>query len=86
MILAMTDSDANFQAPPQIQFDAGSHSRAKIGYALLATEQTVQDDLMRLCPPGVGVHCWKLVMLSISGILRFEVRRLLLVGLFGTYR
>ena len=52
----MTDSDVILQAPPKIQFDAGSHSRAKIGYVLLATEQTVQDDVMRLRPPGVGIH------------------------------
>ena len=45
------------QAPPRhIRFDDGSHARAKIGYVLLATEQTVQDDVMRLRPPGVGVH------------------------------
>jgi maleate isomerase len=36
--------------------DHGRHYRAKIGYVLLATEQTVQDDVMRLCPEGVGVH------------------------------
>ena len=52
----MTESDVILQAPPQVQFDAGSHSRAKIGYVLLATEQTVQDDVMRLRPPGVGIH------------------------------
>ncbi|MDX1434335.1 MAG: arylmalonate decarboxylase [Gammaproteobacteria bacterium] len=39
-----------------IRFDAGRHPRAKIGYVLLATEQTVQDDVMRLRPEGVGVH------------------------------
>lgn len=38
------------------RFDAGAHHRAKIGYLLLATEQTVQDDIYRLCPEGVGVH------------------------------
>ena len=38
------------------RFDAGVHSRAKIGYLLLATEQTVQDDIYRLKPDGVGVH------------------------------
>ncbi len=41
---------------PAIRFDAGRHARAKIGYVLLATEQTVQDDVVRLCPSGVGVH------------------------------
>lgn len=39
-----------------IRFDAGRHSRAKIGFVLLATEQTVQDDMLTLRPPGVGVH------------------------------
>ncbi len=41
---------------PGIHFDAGRHPRAKIGYVLLATEQTVQDDVIRLRPEGVGVH------------------------------
>ena len=39
-----------------IRFDDGVHARAKIGFVLLATEQTVQDDVMRLRPPGVGMH------------------------------
>jgi maleate isomerase len=43
-------------APTAIRFDEGSHARAKIGYVLLATEQTIQDDVMRLRPPGVGIH------------------------------
>ena len=45
-------------APPlaSIRFDAGRHDRARLGFVLLATEQTVQDDVMRLRPPGVGVH------------------------------
>lgn len=37
-------------------FDDGRHPRAKLGFVLLATEQTVQDDVTRLCPGGVGVH------------------------------
>ncbi|MGI9315728.1 MAG: maleate cis-trans isomerase family protein [bacterium] len=40
----------------QVRFDEGRHSRAKIGYVLLATEQTIEDDVMRLRPSGVGVH------------------------------
>lgn len=39
-----------------IPFDAGRHARAKIGYVLLATEQTIQDDIVTLRPDGVGVH------------------------------
>lgn len=41
---------------PDIRFDRGRHWRAKIGYVLLATEQTIQDDVMRLRPEGVGIH------------------------------
>ena len=37
-------------------FDKGRHHRAKIGFVLLATEQTIEDDMFRLCPDGVGVH------------------------------
>ncbi len=43
-------------APESVRFDDGRHPRAKIGYVLLATEQTVQDDVIRLRPPGVGIH------------------------------
>jgi maleate isomerase len=39
-----------------VRFDVGSHPRAKIGYVLLATEQTIQDDVFKLRPPGVGIH------------------------------
>ena len=40
----------------EIRFDQGRHHRAKIGYVLLATEQTIQDDVMKLRPEGVGIH------------------------------
>jgi len=39
-----------------IQLDQGRHYRAKLGFVLLATEQTIEDDAMRLCPAGVGMH------------------------------
>ncbi len=39
-----------------VPLDQGRHHRAKIGYVLLATEQTIQDDAMALRPDGVGVH------------------------------
>lgn len=42
--------------PGAVDFDAGRHHRAKIGYVLLATEQTIQDDMMRFRPDGVGMH------------------------------
>jgi len=42
--------------PETIRFDDGRHSRAKISYLLLATGQTVQDDVIKLQPAGVGIH------------------------------
>ena len=52
---ARADSTVNPDLPP-VRFDAGRHPRGKIGYVLLATEQTVQDDVIRLTPPGIGLH------------------------------
>ena len=52
----MAQAKVVLPSPETIRYDEGRHSRAKIGYVLLATEQTVQDDVMKLCPPGVGVH------------------------------
>ncbi|MEO0372452.1 MAG: arylmalonate decarboxylase [Pseudomonadota bacterium] len=43
-------------------FDDGRHHRAKIGLILLATEQTIEDDMFRLCPPGVGLHFTRAAM------------------------
>ena len=42
--------------PRAVRYDAGRHPRAKLGFVLLATEQTVQDDLLTLIPEGIGVH------------------------------
>ncbi len=39
-----------------ISFDDGRHHRAKLGFVVLAMEQTIEEDMMRLAPPGVGVH------------------------------
>jgi len=39
-----------------VVFDAGRHPRAKLGFVLLATEQTITDDMVRICPDGVGLH------------------------------
>lgn len=37
-------------------FDDGRHHRAKAGFVLLATEQTIEADMFRLFPQGVGLH------------------------------
>ena len=39
-----------------IEFDAGRFDRAKIGFVLLSMEQTIESDMMRHAPDGVGVH------------------------------
>lgn len=41
---------------PGVVFDEGRFPRAKIGFVLLATEQTIESDMMRWVPDGVGVH------------------------------
>ncbi len=41
---------------PPVRFDQGRHPRGKIGYVLLASEQTIVDDVMALRPDGVGIQ------------------------------
>lgn len=40
----------------RVRLDAGRHPRGKIGFVLLATEQTVQEDMLAIIPEGIGVH------------------------------
>lgn len=49
-------------APRTPRYDKGRHWRAKIGFVVLAMEQTVEDDVFKLTPPGVGVHFSRLQM------------------------
>lgn len=37
-------------------FDGGRHHRAKLGFVLLAMEQTIEGDLFQMAPEGVGIH------------------------------
>ena len=41
---------------PGIVFDEGRHHRAKLGFVLLSSEQTIESEMMRHAPEGVGVH------------------------------
>lgn len=43
-------------------FDRGRHWRAKLGFVLLAMEQTIESDLFRMAPEGVGVHVTRVPM------------------------
>jgi maleate isomerase len=50
-----TNAQTRFSRP-DIRFDAGRHDRAKLGFVLLAMEQTIEEDMFKLAPSGVGVH------------------------------
>lgn len=52
----MSEAIAEAPALEAVKFDEGAHPRGKVGFVLLATEQTIQDDMMRLRPDGVGFH------------------------------
>ena len=49
-------------APVEARFDQGRHWRAKLGFVVLAMEQTVEDDAITLTPPGVGIHFSRIAM------------------------
>lgn len=58
-----------------IEFDEGRHSKARIGFVLLAMEQTIESDMFRLAPPGVGVHFARAPManrVSVETLLAME--------------
>ncbi|WP_159587758.1 maleate cis-trans isomerase family protein [Chelativorans xinjiangense] len=44
------------RSSPEVRFDGGRHHRARLGFVVLAMEQTVESDMFALVPPGVGVH------------------------------
>ena len=52
----MSDNNIKKSSPFNIRFDRGRHWRAKIGFVVLAMEQTIEEDVFRLAPDGVGVH------------------------------
>lgn len=43
-------------------FDEGRHWRARLGFVLLAMEQTIDSDLTRMAPEGVGIHVTRAAM------------------------
>jgi len=50
------DANAVKSAKREVIFDEGRHYKAKIGYVVLAMEQTIEDDVYTLTPDGVGIH------------------------------
>ena len=55
-------ADPVVSRPRAVRFDQGRHPRAKLGFVLLATEQTVQEDMATLVPAGVGVHATRVAI------------------------
>lgn len=51
-----------------VVFDAGRHDRAKLGFVLLAMEQTMESDMFRLAPTGVGVHIARAPMANLVSV------------------
>jgi maleate isomerase len=52
-----TMTDAARQAVlREVRFDEGRNARAKIGFVLIPNEQTIEDDMIRHMPTGVGAY------------------------------
>jgi maleate isomerase len=39
-----------------VRFDKGRNWRGKIGFVLIPNEQTIEDDMIRIAPEGVGIY------------------------------
>lgn len=39
-----------------VRFDSGRNHRGKIGFVLIPNEQTIEDDMVRYAPAGVGMY------------------------------
>ena len=51
-----------------VRFDKGRNHRAKIGFVVLAMEQTVEYDVFKLTPDGVGVHFSRMAMSNLATV------------------
>jgi len=45
-----------------VRFDAGRNARGKIGFVLIPNEQTIEQDMVRYAPEGVGIYFSRAVM------------------------
>ena len=46
----------------EVIFDDGRNSRGKIGFVLIPNEQTIEDDIIKHIPPGVGAYFSRAIM------------------------
>ena len=44
------------------RFDGGRNARAKIGFVLIPNEQTIEEEMIRYAPRGVGVYFQRATM------------------------
>lgn len=58
----MASKGAVVSRPAQPRFDGGRHWRGKLGFIVLAMEQTVEGDVVQMTPEGVGVHFARIAM------------------------
>ncbi|MGE0238191.1 MAG: arylmalonate decarboxylase [Parvibaculaceae bacterium] len=59
----MTSAPVTIRSKPDdAVLDAGRHWRAKLGFVVLAMEQTVEADVFRMTPDNVGVHFTRMPM------------------------
>ncbi len=47
-------------SPVKVRYDRGPHWRAQIGFILISNDDLVEEEMIRLAPPGVGIHFTRL--------------------------
>lgn len=45
-----------------VRFDRGRNWRGKIGFVLIPNEQTIEEDMIRIAPEGVGIYFSRAIM------------------------
>ena len=55
-------NDASSAILSTVGFDEGRNARGKIGFVLIPNEQTIEDDMIRHMPPGVGAYFCRATM------------------------
>ncbi|MEM7210038.1 MAG: arylmalonate decarboxylase [Pseudomonadota bacterium] len=55
-----TPGDTIQSAPREVQFDAGRHHRAKLGFILMSTDLAAEADFFDMVPRDVAVHITRL--------------------------
>lgn len=54
--MQLNQSGGGHWTPTRVEFDDGYRGRAQLGFIVLATERTIEREMLQMAPPGVGVH------------------------------